>query len=135
MTCTSTSGSFYNNLVLVAINKNNSTAANITGLNTALPAGTYKDYLAGLLSGQSLTVTAGTTSNNPAAALTLPANSVSVWQVAGGEPGPSVGSIGPTVGQPGMSCYAGRRQLWQHQGLLDHQRHGGDDLSPGAIRR
>ena len=94
---------FYNNLVLVAINKNNTTAANITGLNTALPAGTYTDYLGGLMSGQSLTVTTGTNSNNPAAALTLPANSVSVWQVAGGEPGPSVGSIGPTVGQPGMT--------------------------------
>ncbi len=35
-------------------------------------------------------------------AVTVGANSVSVWQVAGGEPGPSVGSIGPTVGQPGM---------------------------------
>ena len=94
---------FYNNIVLVAINKNNSTAQAVSGLNTALPAGTYTDYMGGLLNGLSLTVNAGTGGNNPANALTLPANSVSVWQIAGGEPGPAIGSVGPTVGQPGMT--------------------------------
>ena len=94
---------FYNNIVLVAINKNNTTGYSITNLNTALPAGTYTDYLGGLLNGLSLKVNSGTTGNNPATSFTIPANSVSVWQVAGGEPGPAVGSIGPTVGQPGMT--------------------------------
>jgi Alpha amylase, C-terminal all-beta domain len=42
---------FYNDVVLVAINKNDTTGYSITGLNTALPAGTYTDYLGGLLSG------------------------------------------------------------------------------------
>lgn len=93
---------FYNNIVLVAINKNNSSSTTISTMNTALPAGTYKDFLGGLLSGVSLTVNSGSGGNNPTNTVVLPANSVSVWQVAGGEPGPSVGSIGPTVGQPGM---------------------------------
>jgi glycosidase len=94
---------FFNNVVLVAINKNNTTSYTISNLNTALPAGTYSDFLGGLLNGVGLTVHLGSGGNNPANTLTLGANSVSVWQLAGGEPGPSVGSIGPTVGQPGMT--------------------------------
>ncbi len=89
---------FFNDVVMVAINKNVSTGVTVTSLNTALPAGTYADYLGGLLNGTSLTVELGSVNK-----LTLAANSVSVWQVVGGEPGPSVGSIGPTVGQPGMT--------------------------------
>jgi glycosidase len=88
---------FYNNVVLVAINKNNTNSAVITNLNTALPVGTYVDYLGGLLHGTGLTVAA-----SGANTVTLGANSVSVWQVASVAAGPSVGSIGPTVGQPGM---------------------------------
>lgn len=72
-------------------------------MNTDLPAGTYSDYLGGSLNGVGLTVHTGTGGNNPTSTITLPANSVSVWQVAGGEPGPSVGSIGPTLGQPGVT--------------------------------
>ncbi|MHB1021317.1 MAG: alpha-amylase family glycosyl hydrolase [Acidobacteriaceae bacterium] len=94
---------FYNDVVLVAINKSTSTSYPITGLNTALPAGTYSDYLGGLLNGQGITVIGGTGNNNPVNNFTIPANSVSVWQVQNGEPGPSVGSIGPTIGQPGMT--------------------------------
>src|SRR5918992_1971304 len=50
---------FYGNVVLVAINKGAS-AANITGLNTSLPAGAYNDYLTGLLSGVNINVTTAT---------------------------------------------------------------------------
>jgi glycosidase len=92
---------FYNNIVLVAINKNNTLTCTISNLNTALPAGTYTDYLGGTLHGVGLTVAAGTGVNNPATTFVVPANSVSVWQVAGGVTGPAVGSIGPTLGQPG----------------------------------
>ncbi|MBV9759956.1 MAG: IPT/TIG domain-containing protein [Acidobacteriaceae bacterium] len=93
---------FYNNVVLVAVNKNDTTSYNITGLYTALPAGTYTDYLGGLLGGTGLSVSTGSGSNNPAAALTLGAHSVSVWQLAGGTTAPAVGSIGPTIAQPGV---------------------------------
>jgi hypothetical protein len=93
---------FFNDVVLVAINKNDTTARAISGLDTALPAGTYADYLGGLQSGVSLTVTSGSGGNNPANNLSLPAHSVSVWQVSSAATTPEVGSIGPTVGQPGM---------------------------------
>src|SRR5882757_2872250 len=94
---------FYNNVVLVAINKNDTSSYSIANLFTALPAGTYTDYLGGLLGGVGLGVSSGSSGNNQATSFTIPAHSVSVWQLAGGEPGPSVGSIGPTVGQPGMT--------------------------------
>ena len=93
---------FYNSTVLVAINKNDSTAYSITGLNTALPAGTYTDYLGGLMGGSSIVVGTGTGGNNPVTGFSLPAHTVAVWQVVGTVPAPEVGSIGPTVGQPGM---------------------------------
>jgi hypothetical protein len=94
---------FFGDVVLVAINKNDSTGYAISGLFTALPAGTYSDYLGGLLGGASLTVTAGSGGNNPANNFTLPAHTVAVWQAVGTPGAPEVGSIGPTVGQPGMN--------------------------------
>jgi glycosidase len=93
---------FYNSVVLVAINKSDSTAYSITGLNTALPAGTYTDYLGGLMGGSSIVVGTGTGGNNPVTGFSLPAHTVGVWQLVGTVPAPEVGSIGPTVGQPGM---------------------------------
>ncbi len=93
---------FFNDVVLVAINKNDSTGYAISGLYTSLPAGTYSDYLSGLLGGSSLTVSTGSGSNNPANNFTLPAHTVAVWQSVGTPAAPEVGSIGPTLGQPGM---------------------------------
>jgi hypothetical protein len=94
---------FYNDVVLVAINKNDTTGYSTTGLDTALPAGTYTDYLGGLLSGGSLTVTSGSGGNNPATAFTLGPSTVAVWQKQVNATTPEVGSIGPYVGQPGMT--------------------------------
>jgi glycosidase len=93
---------FYNSVVLVAINKNDTTSYSITGLNTALPAGNYTDYLGGLMGGSSITVGSGSGGNNPVTGFTLGAHAVAVWQVVGSVPAPEVGSIGPTVGQPGV---------------------------------
>ena len=93
---------FFNDVVLVAINKNDTTGYPITGLLTALSPGTYTDYLSGLLGGSSLTVTSGSAGNNPANNFTLPPHTVAVWQAASTPAAPEVGSIGPTVGQPGM---------------------------------
>ena len=93
---------FFNDVVLVAINKNDTTSYPISGLLTSLPAGTYSDYLGALLGGSSLTVTAGSGGNNPAGNFTLPAHTVAVWQSTGTPSTPEVGSIGPTLGQPGM---------------------------------
>jgi glycosidase len=93
---------FFNDIVLVAINKDDVNSYNITGLNTALPPGTYQDFL-GLQGGKALTVTSGTGGNNPASAFTMTPASISVWQVQANATSPEVGSIGPHVGQPGMT--------------------------------
>ena len=93
---------FFNDVVLVAINKNDSTNYAISGLLTSLPAGTYSDYLGGLLGGSGLTVSNGSGGNNPASNFTLNAHTVAVWQSVGTAAAPEVGSIGPTIGQPGM---------------------------------
>ena len=94
---------FFGNVVLAAINKNDTASYSISGLNTALPAGTYADYLAGLLGGLSISVNPGTGGNNPVTTFTLPAHTVSVWSFTEGAAPPEVGSIGPTVGQPDVS--------------------------------
>jgi glycosidase len=93
---------FFNDVVLVAINKNDTTSYPISGLLTSLPAGTYSDYLSALLGGSSLTITTGSGGNNPANNFTLPAHTVAVWQSTGTPSAPEVGSIGPTLGQSGM---------------------------------
>ncbi len=93
---------FFNDVVLVAINKNDASSFSITGLNTALPPGNYSDYLTGLLGGSSISVGAGSGGNNPVTAFTLPAHTVAVWQFTTSATGPQVGSIGPTIGQSGV---------------------------------
>jgi hypothetical protein len=93
---------FFNDVVLVAINKSDTTNYAISGLLTALPAGSYSDYLRGLLGGSGLTVMSGRGGNNPATNFTLNAHTVAVWQAVVSPSAPEVGSIGPTIGQPGM---------------------------------
>ncbi len=89
---------FYNNVVLVAVNKSASTNYNITGLFTNLPGGSYSDYMGGLLGGNSITVGSGGAVN----AFTLNHNEVSVWQYTAAEPSaPEIGSVGPELTRPG----------------------------------
>ena len=100
---------FFGSVVLVAVNKNDTSSYAISGLNTALPAGTYTDYLTGLLGGLSINVSSGSGGNNPVTNFTLPAHTVSVWQFTEGSAPPEVGSIGPTTGQAGVKVtIAGR---------------------------
>lgn len=94
---------FFNDVVLVAINKNDTTSYLISGLFTALPAGAYSDYLGGLQNGNNLTVNIGSGGNNSASNYTIAPHSVSVWQYQIAATTPEVGSIGPRVGQPGMT--------------------------------
>jgi hypothetical protein len=93
---------FAGNVVLVAINKNDSSATSISGLLTALPAGTYGDYLSALLGGFSIKVKNGG-GNNPVSDFSLPAHTVAVWSYTPGTPTtPALASIGPDVAQPGV---------------------------------
>src|SRR6267378_1030115 len=100
---------FFGSTVLVAINKNETTNYSISGLNTSLPVGTQSDYLTGLLGGVPITVGSGSGGNNPVTTFTLPAHAVAVWQFTEGAASPEIGSLGPTVGQPGVkTTIAGR---------------------------
>jgi glycosidase len=108
---------FYGNVVLVAINKG-AGAAQIAGLNTALPAGNYGDHLTGLLSGVNISVASGTGGNNPVTAFSLPAGSVSVWQFTESGGAPQVGSVGPTVAQPGVRVTIGGKNFGTTQGTV-----------------
>ncbi|HEX6291573.1 MAG TPA: alpha-amylase family glycosyl hydrolase [Herpetosiphonaceae bacterium] len=92
---------FYNDVVLVAINKS-AINYNVTGLNTALPPGTYTDQLTGLLGGSSITVGSGTGGNNPVTAFNLGAGKTVVWSYKAGEPSvPQLGSVGPVLTRSG----------------------------------
>src|SRR5262249_12020731 len=93
---------FFNDIVFVAIIKNSASRDSTTGPNTALPPGSYSDYLAGLLGGFGISVSTGSGGNNPVTAFTLPAHTVAVWQATATPTAPQVGSIGPTVGQSGV---------------------------------
>ena len=94
---------FFNDVVLVAINKSDTASYPISGLFTSLPAGSYSDVLGGLQGGNGLTVTAGGGGNNPAGNYTIAPHSASVWQYQANATAPEVGSIGPHIGQPGMT--------------------------------
>jgi len=109
---------FFNDVVLVAINKNDTTSYPISGLDTALPAANYTDYLAGLMSGPSITVTTGSGGNNPVSSFTMPAHSVAVWQYTSTASAPEVGSIGPTLGQAGMVVTIAGKGFGTSQGTV-----------------
>src|SRR5579885_127344 len=88
---------FYNNMILVAVNKGSSSYA-ISGLYTDLPNGSYNDYLGSLLHGG----TSITVSNGAVGTFTLGANQVSVWQSTASENAtPVIGSVGPNLSKPG----------------------------------
>ena len=97
---------FNSDVVLIAVNKNETAPYSITGLFTSLTAGNYTDYLNGLLGGFSIAVT-GTGANNPVTPFMLAPHTVSVWQTAPAANTPQVGSIGPLLGQSGIIATIG----------------------------
>lgn len=93
---------FAGSVVLVGINKSDSSATSISGLFTALPAGSYSDYLGGMLGGVAITVRNGG-GNNPVDNFNLPPHTVSVWTFSPATPtAPALASVGPDVAQPGV---------------------------------
>lgn len=89
---------FGNNTALVAINRNQSSSYNISGLYTSLPNGTYTDVLGGLLNGNSISVNSTAVSN-----FTLGAGAVAVWQYTANTTTPTIGHVGPNTLQPGKN--------------------------------
>jgi hypothetical protein len=88
---------FFNDVVLVAINKSSSNDAQLTNISTDLPNGTYVDYLDNILrNGQSITV-----SNGNISSMTLPKASVGVWYCISAADNAWLGAIDPVMGRPG----------------------------------
>lgn len=94
---------FSGNVVLIAVNKSDTITYPITGLLTSLVPSLYGDYLNGLLGGVPIIVSNGSANNNLVTNFNLPPHSVSVWQLASAATAPQVGSIGPSLGQAGIS--------------------------------
>ena len=109
---------FFNDVVLVAINKNDTTGYAITGLDTALPPGNYGDELNGLMNGFGISVNSGSAGNNPVNNFTLGPATVAVWVSTGPVNQPEVGSIGPTVGEPGMQVTIAGKGFGASQGQV-----------------
>jgi glycosidase len=93
---------FFGSVVLVAINKSSSRVYDVGDLRTALPLGTYADYLGGQIGGIPIRVGTKVNDNNSVEGFTLPAHSVSVWSYLESATGPQIGSVYPSVGQPGI---------------------------------
>ncbi len=92
---------FYNNVVLIAVNKSTTNNYQIGGLKTNLPAGNYSDYLHGLLTGGTgIALNVG--KSGAVDLFTLGKNQVAVWQYTAPEPAtPEVGSVGPQLTHAG----------------------------------
>ncbi len=93
---------FFEDVVLVAINKSASRSYNLTGLFTALPAGTYADVLAGWMGGPTLSVSSGSPGENPVMPFSLGPGKAAVWARSSSSTTPQVGSLGPTRGPSGL---------------------------------
>jgi len=92
---------FNSEVVLIAVNKSETTSYSITGLFTSLPPGSYSDYLNGLMGGFSVSVTNGG-GNNPVTNFNLLPHTAAVWQSNAAATGPQAGSVGPLLGQSGV---------------------------------
>ncbi|HEX8995033.1 MAG TPA: alpha-amylase family glycosyl hydrolase [Ktedonobacterales bacterium] len=107
---------FYNNVVLIAVNKSATSSYSIGGLYTNLPTGSYSDYMGGLLGGNSITVGSGGAVNG----FTLNPYEAAVWQFTAGAPSaPEIGSVGPELAKPGNSVIIDGQGFGSSTGAVD----------------
>lgn len=95
---------FYDDVVLVAVNRQPDASFTIDGVETMLPAGEYSDYLNGILDGSSITVSSGTGINN-SSSFTLLGGAVCVWQYDSSASAPQIGNVISTMGRAGNKVY------------------------------
>lgn len=95
---------FYDDVVLVAVNRQPDASFTIDGVETMLPAGEYSDYLNGMLDGSSITVSSGTGINN-SSSFTLLGGAVCVWQYDSSASAPQIGNVISTMGRAGNKVY------------------------------
>lgn len=96
---------FYDDVVLVAVNRQPDQSYTIGPVETNLPAGNYNDYLGGLLYGFNTVVTAGEGINHTSS-FTLPGGAVCVWQYKGpASSTPQIGDVMSAMGRVGNQVY------------------------------
>ena len=93
---------FYDNQVIVAINRQPDLSYTVPAIATTLPQGTYTDVLNGLLYGDSITVSDGNLSS-----FQLSGGEVCVWSynAADSTEIPQIGDVVSTTGRPGNTVY------------------------------
>lgn len=92
---------FYNDVVVVAVNRQPNLSYNLSNISCNLPNGTYTDVLSGLLYGDSVTVSGGTLAN-----FNLGGGEVCVWSHdADQSSSPKIGDVVSTRGRAGNTVY------------------------------
>ena len=93
---------FYDDVVVVAVNRQPDSASVIPAIQTNLPTGQYADYLDGSLFG-----TATTVQNNLIPSFTISGGGVCVWQYQASEAPstPQIGDVISTTGRPGNTVH------------------------------
>lgn len=105
---------FFNNVALVAINKDASNDKSLTNVSTDLPNGTYVDYLENLLgNGQSITVSGGNISS-----MSVPKGSVGVWYCISAADNAWLGAIDPVMGRPGTKVQINGKGFGENTGSV-----------------
>lgn len=89
---------FGDDVVLTAVNRNQSQSYDISGLYSSLPAGSHKDVMNGLLGGSAITVNA----DGSVTDFTLPAGCAAVWEYSAAQSGElMIGNVDPGMGIAG----------------------------------
>lgn len=106
---------FGNNVVVTAVNRNQSSSYSISGLYTSLPQGTYSDVMQGTLGGGNITVTSGGAVNT----FTLGAGQSAVWEyTANSSSTPLIGNVDPMMGIAGNTVTITGRGFGNPQGSV-----------------
>ena len=95
---------FYDDVILVAINRQPDKAYTIDNVETLLPEGEYVDFLGGMLNGENISVYAST-GINTTASITLDGGEVGVWQYDAAASAPEIGNVVSTMGRAGNRVY------------------------------
>lgn len=105
---------FGNSIVMTAINRNQSSGYQLTGLKSSLPNGTYYDVLGNLLGGGNITVSNGNVSE-----YYLGAGQVAVWQyTAASNSSPTIGNINPKMSKAGNTVSISGRGFGNNNGTV-----------------
>ncbi len=96
---------FYDNVVVVAVNRQPDISYTIPAIATDLPVGTYQDYTAGLLYGDPVTVT--NNNGKKINSFVLEGGEVSIWQydINSNSTTPKIGDVVSTMGRAGNKVY------------------------------